>query len=192
MAIARGCAAWGCAMAQSSGVIIRPATPQDAEALALLAHLVFRHTYGAAIPTAILDDYLARVFSPAVFQAVVGDSALCLLVAEQTNHLIGYSKCAGTTPAFSVTPGRVIELVNLYVHPAHQGRGIGTTLLQQSLQHAMDEKFAAMWLCVWQENRAALNFYQRAGFTQVGQTQVFVDSIVFEDWVLEKVVETQI
>lgn len=131
-------------------------------------------------------------FSPATFQLAISDRAVRLLVAEEANQLIAYSKCAVTTPPPSVTLGRVIELVNLYVYPAHQGQGIGAMLLQQSLQQAIFEGFAALWLCVWQENRAALDFYQRAGFIQVGQTQVFVDSVVFEDWVMEKRIETRI
>ena len=95
-------------------------------------------------------------FSPATFQLAISDRAVRLLVAEEANQLIAYSKCAVTTPPPSVTLGRVIELVNLYVYPAHQGRGIGAMLLQQSLQQAILESFAALWLCVWQENRAAL------------------------------------
>ncbi len=166
--------------------IIRPAQPSDSEGLSQLANAVFRHTYGAVIPSAILTPYLARVFSPTAIQLAIHEPATQLLVAAQGNRLLGYSKCAPTVPPASVRPGRVLELGNLYVDPAHQGRGLGKALLHQAMQHAAAQGFTTLWLCVWQANQPALHFYQSLGFTLVGETVIDVDGVRFDDWVMQK------
>ena len=164
---------------------IRPATPHDADELALLAASVFRHTYGAAIPPAILEPYLARTFAPSVIrQAIMGGTTY--LVAKLDQQLLGYSKCAVTTPPPCVVQPQAVELVNLYVHPTYHGRGIGRALLLQTMQLASQQGFTTLWLCAWQENHSALTFYQRAGFTTVGQTEIVVDGVIFVDWVMQR------
>lgn len=165
---------------------IRPATATDASALADLGALVFRHTYGGAIPSAILDPYLARTFASTAIRRALADDATNYLVATIADQAVGYSKCAAPAPPPCVTPTQTIELVNLYVHPAHQGRGIGRALLHRAVQEAHTSGFTTMSLCVWQENRTALNFYQRLGFVAIGQTEILVDGVVFADWVMQK------
>lgn len=170
----------------TSDLQIRPATLHDADELAILAASVFRHTYGAAIPPAILEPYLVRTFAPSVIQQAINMRGTTYLVAMLDQCLLGYSKCAVTTPLSCVVQTQAVELVNLYVYPAYHGRGIGRALLLQAMQLASQQGFTTLWLCAWQENHAALTFYQRAGFTTVGQTEIVVDGVIFVDWVMQR------
>lgn len=166
--------------------LIRPATVGDAASLADLGALVFRHTYGAVIPPAILDAYLARTFTPAALQQALQHDATSYLVATQAGRLVGYSKCAITAPPACVQGAKASELVNLYVHPACQGSGMGRQLLQQAIQVAAAQHLTTLWLCVWQANQRAIDFYQHFGFIIVGKTEVHVDNVLFDDWVMQK------
>jgi putative acetyltransferase len=74
-------------------------------------------------------------------------------VAEHGNTLVGM--CA-------FRPG---WLDHLYVHPAHHGSGIGTTLLRKALA-AND----VLYLWVFQSNEKATRFYERHGFTLLRTT----------------------
>lgn len=169
--------------------LIRPAAVGDAAALADLGALVFRHTYGAAIPPAILDAYLARTFTSAALQQALQHDATSYLVAMQAGRLVGYSKCAITAPPACVQGAKASELVNLYIHPAHQSNGIGKQLLQQSIQVAAAQHLTTLWLCVWQANQRAVDFYQRFGFTIVGEMKLYVDDVVFDDWVMQRAIQ---
>ncbi len=166
--------------------IIRPATPDDAAGLADLGALVFRHTYGAAILPTVLDVYLARTFTPAALGQALQNGETSYWVATQADRLIGYSKCAITAPPTAVQGANATELVNLYVHPAYQGCGIGRQLLQQAIQIAAAQHLTTLWLCVWQANQRAIDFYQRYGFTISGKAEVYVDDVVFKDWIMQK------
>lgn len=168
--------------------LIRPATLDDAVGLADLGALVFRHTYGAAIPPTVLDVYLARTFTPTALGQALQNGETSYWVATQADRLIGYSKCAITAPPTAVQGANAAELVNLYVHPAYQGCGIGRQLLQQAIQVAAAQHLTTLWLCVWQANQRAIDFYQRYGFAIVGKTEVYVDDVVFEDWIMQRAI----
>jgi len=166
--------------------LIRPATMDDAAALADLGALVFRHTYGAAIPPTVLDVYLAHTFIPAALRQALQNGDTNYLVATQAGRLIGYSKCAITPPPACIQGAKASELINLYIHPAYQSNGIGKQLLQQVIQVAAIQHLTTLWLCVWQTNQRAIDFYQRCGFAIVGKTEIYVDDVVFDDWVMQR------
>lgn len=170
---------------------IRPARPTDAAALSPLATRVFHHTYGAAIPAPTLTSYLARNFSVAAIELALADPATFWLVAARDEVLVGYCKLV-SAPLPTPTPQHnALEVVNLYIDQRDQGQGIGQALLQAAEAHALSQAFATLWLCVWQENQAALTFYQRRGFAITGTTTIFVDEVAFADWIMVKMLGPQ-
>jgi ribosomal-protein-alanine N-acetyltransferase len=61
------------------------------------------------------------------------------------------------------------HIISLAVHPAHQRRGLGRTLLVELLNQARD------WGCAWAtlevkaSNQAALHLYESVGFQKLGE-----------------------
>ena len=43
-----------------------------------------------------------------------------------------------------------------------------------------------LWLCVWEHNPRAVAFYHKWGFEIVGRTHIYVDSVAFHDYVMER------
>jgi ribosomal protein S18 acetylase RimI-like enzyme len=74
------------------------------------------------------------------------------LVAED-DGIVGFVATAGA------------RLDQLFVEPAHQGRGIGTKLLTTALARMPP----SVTLTVFADNGPARRFYQRHGFRKVGQ-----------------------
>jgi len=72
--------------------------------------------------------------------------------------------------AYAVAMAGVDEwhLLNLSVHPAHQGHGHARTLLDALRTHAQQTRSANIWLEVRQSNARARSVYSRYGFTAVG------------------------
>lgn len=60
--------------------------------------------------------------------------------------------------------GLVLDLIRLGVHPEHQGRGLGSSLLRTLLQQRRD-----VILTVRAQNTGALRLYLRHGFKVVGR-----------------------
>lgn len=126
--------------------IVRRARPDESDAVAA----VFRASKEAALP------YLPDLHSAADDRMYLRDNVFTsceVWVAVDGDAIVGF--CA-------FREGWVDQL---YVGPAHQGRGIGSALLQQAKDR---QKRVQLW--TFQRNRRALAFYVAHGFRVVETT----------------------
>lgn len=167
-------------------ITIRKAISNDAYQLASLAARVFAETYGQAIPNEVMFPYLLRQFSATALTADLTRRETHYLVAEYGSKIVGYVKLEETTEPACVTYERPLELVKLYIDLDQQRQGIGSALLDEALMFATHLGYPAVWLCVWENNPPALDFYENAGFERCGTTEMLVDGVVFHDIVFVK------
>ena len=129
------------------------------------AETLLRIQRGAAV------EAFAHVFPPEQFpfpddavraswETVLADAGVEVYLAERDGE-----------PAGSVSVGDGL-LRTLYVLPAHQGRGVGSTLHDHGLERrrALGEDEARLWTL--EENDAARRFYERRGWRLNGETRV--------------------
>ena len=79
-----------------------------------------------------------------------------------------------------------IELQRLYIHPNHQGKKIGSLLMETALNYALANKFDWIWLGVWEYNFRAQAFYKKYGFEKFSQHVFQVGDDPQIDWLLKK------
>jgi GNAT superfamily N-acetyltransferase len=91
--------------------------------------------------------------------------------------------------------GIPIKRLRFYVAPAAQGQGLAQELMQEA-QHAANDLAVSsssldsfnflvpLWLSVWEENQRALAFYQKTGFSEVGQAFFWVGNDQQRDQIL--------
>ena len=82
------------------------------------------------------------------------------LVAEADGAVCGF---ALYHPTYSTWAGRSLYLEDLYVQPAHRGRGIGTALLARVAAEAVEQDCARLDWSVLTWNAPALRMYERIG-----------------------------
>lgn len=68
--------------------------------------------------------------------------------------------------------GRVAELYALYVHPAWWSTGTGRALMERVLARSARAGYSFITLWVLRDNQRARRFYEKAGFTPDGATNV--------------------
>jgi putative acetyltransferase len=73
---------------------------------------------------------------------------------------------AGRVPIRAFCAARKGWIDHLYVHPAFQGRGLGSVLLSEAMR---GEDRVRLW--VFRRNLRALEFYQKRGFRQIATTE---------------------
>jgi len=142
-------------------VEIRPAVPDDAEALTHLHLDCWDDAYTGLVPQHILDE--RRVDLPAQVERrrawlVQSDDTL---LATRDGALIGFVNAgAGRDDDIDLD----LELRALYVRAAHWGTGVGHRLLAESVG------VRDCYLWVLAGNDRAIGFYERHGFTADGST----------------------
>ena len=125
-------------------VVLREAVARDADALCDL-YLASRR---AALP------YLKKVHSDEETRTWISAVLLrdcSVWVAEEKGRIVGFVAIAGT------------HLEQLYLHPDHLRRGIGSLLLAKAKELSPD----GLTLYTFQRNAAARAFYEAHGFTAV-------------------------
>lgn len=146
----------------------RPATIDDAHALAQLGAQTFIAAFGHLYRPKDLHAFISQVHAPAaVAQEIAGDSCRHQL-AELDGELVAYCKLRHPSHYVSYSSARnPIELGQLYALPHHTGTGIGAKLMDWTLEQARGGGHDAILLSVYSENFGAQRFYQRYGFGKI-------------------------
>lgn len=168
-------------------VLIRPARPDDAAALAELAARTFRDAFGSQNNPADLALHVARHYTPDRMGAEIADGATTTLLAMVDDRLAGYAQLFDrpapvTPPASAAGPGRMLH--RFYVDQAWIGRGLAQPLMAAAKADAVRRGAAFLWLTVWEQNPRAIAFYRKCGFSVVGSTTFEVGNDRQQDWVM--------
>ncbi|MDP5104408.1 MAG: GNAT family N-acetyltransferase [Erythrobacter sp.] len=149
-------------------MILRPATPADAPALAALGAETFIAAFGHLYTAEDLAAFLATVHAPGpVAEEIAGDSCTHCL-AEEGGELVAYCKLRYPSHYTAHSDAKnPIELGQLYALPQFTGTGIGAKLMDWALGVARAGGHDAVLLSVYSENYGAQRFYQRYGFGKI-------------------------
>jgi len=132
----------------STDLVLRPATEADLPALAEI-HLAARRAAGDSFPPGVHTDDEVRAW-------VAGWdlTSYDVWLATHGRQPAGYARC---TPTW---------LDDLYVHPDHQGHGVGTALFELVASTRPD----GFCLWVFESNAPARAFYARHGCLELERT----------------------
>lgn len=175
---------------------IRPAVPNDAQAVARIRVLGWRFAYQGLISQDYLDSlsiaedtermrgYLSQLpqnLPPSRSESVQGSSdgeKRSFMLAVRDDAVLGFCHFSAapnnTDRVERATPGgeMVGRLHSLYVGPDALGQGIGHTLMSHALSTFTAWGCERVHLWVLEGNSRAISFYERQGWQLTGDTKV--------------------
>ncbi|WP_418318892.1 GNAT family N-acetyltransferase [Piscinibacter sakaiensis] len=153
-----------------SELVLRPAVPDDALCLSVLAMQVFLDTYATqGIRRAVAREVLTG-YSEQAFSIAIANERARICVAEMAAHLVGFAHVTIGESHQLAPAGAQSELLRLYVQEPFTGRHVGTQLLAEAERLAVAAGSDVLWLTPWVHNHRALGFYRRRGYADCGQT----------------------
>lgn len=147
-----------------AAVRLRPGTAADIPAFRALGEAVVPVTYGpidAAYAQRMLDEW----WIPEVFEKSLERNTH--LVAERDGEVVALANLGRLARSYREFPhvtGDREVMWKLYVHPDHQGLGIGSRLLTEVEALVEGDE---LWLEVVDGNDQAYDFYLARGFVEV-------------------------
>jgi diamine N-acetyltransferase len=153
---------------------IRQARAADAMKLSELAERTFRDAFSSLNTEENMNLHCATAFSSEIQLGEITNPDILTLVAESGDELVAFAQVhlRGDMPdCIAFSPA--VELHRIYVQQNFHGAGLARDLLAEVMETAKHRGAAAVWLGVWEQNPRAIRFYQRSGFTEVGD-HVFV------------------
>lgn len=158
-------------------MILRDATPADAEALAALGRKSFCDAFGTLYDPADLNAFLASAYAVEAVAGEIAAPGIMHQLAEDpaTGALTGYIKLRHPSNyAHHSDAANPVELGQLYCDGVHTGKGIGAALMDWALHFAQARGHDAILLSVYSENFGAQRFYQRYGFGKIADIDFWV------------------
>jgi GNAT superfamily N-acetyltransferase len=131
--------------------IVRPATPEDAAAVAEIWRDGWRDGHLGLVP-----DALVAVRTDESFRTRAADR-----VGDTTVAAVG-----GEVAGFIMVDGDEAEQV--YVSSRHRGAGVADVLLAEAERQVRENGHAVAWLAVVEGNGRARSFYERMGWRDDG------------------------
>jgi ribosomal protein S18 acetylase RimI-like enzyme len=176
----------------SGAIILRPAKPMDATALADLGRDSFCAAFAHLYRKQDLDQFLAEAYAEEVVASEIADDAYIHCLATDGNRLLGYCKMQHPSPYSSHSgAANPISLNQLYTQPDMTGKGLGATLMDWAIDEARSRLCDAILLSVWSENFGAQRFYERFGFTKIADIEFWVGSHRDDEFLFELMLELQ-
>ena len=162
--------------------MIRPAAPDDAEALAEFAERTFRVAFEADNRPDDMDAYCAVAFAPDMMRGHLSHPSVTTLVMVTEQGIIAaYAQLRPEGPGHGADLPAPIELWRFYVDKVHHGRGIAHQLMHAVLDAAQQRGAGTLWLGVWEHNTRAQAFYGKFGFVGVGSHRFVLGTDVQTD-----------
>jgi RimJ/RimL family protein N-acetyltransferase len=159
-----------------SSLIVREATVDDAEPVALIQVRAWQAAYAGIVPDDILAglDTVERALQRRAHLADP-NRVTTHLVAVRDAVIVGYADI-GPYGLFR-NPERqdpdVGEVYAIYVDPGHWGTGAGWALMRAGLAHLTAHRPRPVRVWVLDANERARRFYERCGFIPDGTADTF-------------------
>jgi ribosomal protein S18 acetylase RimI-like enzyme len=168
------------------GLIIRHATRDDARLIADISHQTFFETFAPSNTKEDMDKFLKEQFTKGRLMMEVGMPGNIFLLAYQEEEVAGYVKLRdGQTPS-SLGKTPALEIARLYAMTEMIGKGVGSLLMQTSIDIARQKGKQVVWLGVWEKNRRAIDFYTKWGFEKFDETDFLLGNDLQRDWLMMK------
>ncbi len=172
---------------QSSLIEIRVAGRADASLIADMSIRTFCDTFADFNTPANMEQFLQVQFTREQLMEEVGAPRNTFLLAYSGDKPVGYARLYENRESPREFGGAsIIEISRLYCEKEAIGKGIGRALMEACLETGRQKGKEWIWLCVWEHNRRAIDFYTKTGFERFGQQLFILGQDLQNDWVMKK------
>jgi GNAT superfamily N-acetyltransferase len=157
----------------TADVSVRPARPEDAEAVARVQLVTWRTAYRAVLPLAVLDgwDEQAAVASWRAAVTSPPTPGHGVLVAVEGDQVVGFAAYGPPELSPGETPneaGPTTEIAPMLVEPRWGRRGHGSRLLAAVADLARATGAARLQVWLPEADEASARFFESAGWAEEG------------------------
>ncbi len=158
--------------------MIRKANGNDCKNLAALSIQVWLHTYAIEGIRDVLSDFVLTTFTEDYYLNLLKNPNYQIYLYIENEHLVGFIVL--NFDSFYKHEANGFEISTFYVQEHFQGQGIGKRLLTEIKKNHGN----TFWLSTWVHNTAAISFYIKSGFKDIGSIEFKLGDESHENLVL--------
>ena len=158
--------------------MIRLAKKNDCQNLAALSIQVWLHTYATEGVRNEISNYVLTTFTEKYYLDLLEKPSYKIFAYVERTNLLGF--IVVNLDSFFKSEANGFEICTFYVQEHFQNQGIGKSLLN-IIKENYGEVF---WLSTWVHNTAAIAFYKKCGFKDIGSRNFKLGDDLHENRVL--------
>ena len=147
-------------------IVLKKTSSGDLEALQQIGTETFYETFAKHNSAEEMQKYLAESFSSEKLLTELNNQDSQFFMAWEDENPVGYLKINSGEAQTELQDEISLEIERIYVKSSHHGKKVGQLLYEKALELAIQQKKKYIWLGVWEENKRAVNFYIKNGFTE--------------------------
>lgn len=167
-------------------ISIKEAITADAGLIADLSRKTFYDAFAADNTQEDMDQFMNEQFTREKLMAEVGAAGNVFLLAYAGDEVVGYVRLRETTNPLLIANGPAIEIARIYAMQHSIGKGVGSALMQRSIEIARQKNAHIIWLGVWEKNQKAISFYTKWGFEKFSEHVFMLGNDAQTDWLMKK------
>jgi ribosomal protein S18 acetylase RimI-like enzyme len=145
-------------------ITIKVATSRDAQVLSQIGRETFLDVHKTSAPLEDLHEYADHRYDTNTVESELTDTRNTFSIIYYKGQVAGYSKLIFDSQNDDIQLKNVTQLDRFYLIKEFYGRGLGKALIDSNLKISRAKDQTGIWLCVWSENIAAINFYKAHKF----------------------------
>ncbi|MDP3312715.1 GNAT family N-acetyltransferase [Lutibacter sp.] len=150
-------------------IIVKEATLNDAQLIALLGRITFTETFGHYFRNLEdLQNYYNNTFSVEKIKNSILNPNNVFWIAFYNQLPVGYAKLKLNSTSNFIEHKKTSQLQKIYVLKDFLTKQIGRELQNCAIDRALVYGSKQIWLSVLQSNIRAISFYTKTGFTNIG------------------------
>ncbi len=115
-----------------------------------------------------MDAYAAKAFGHDQLLSEIATQGSTFYFAILNEQVTGFIKINTGHAQTEFKNRNSLEVERLYVLAQHQGKKIGSQMLEATVSMAVEQGRDMIWLGVWERNANAIRLYERMGFVRCG------------------------
>lgn len=165
---------------------IRKCNLEDLSELQKISIETFRDTFKDHNTAEDLQNYLERAYNTEQLRTELLNTDSAFYFIYYNSELAGYLKININEAQTETNGTDFLEVEKIYIRTDFKGKGIGTALIQKAIELASKYQKNKIWLGVWEQNFAAIAFYERLGFVQTSTHTFFMGDNEQIDFIMTK------
>ena len=173
-------------MKSDFSVTVRRAEVPEAKMLTGLMRRAFRDAFEHNTRVDDLNAHMNSNFTLQRQQAELSNPGAQTLLAIVNAQPVGYAQIHPGPSPECVNTERTVQMQRFYLLKPFWGTNVANLLMKACIAALSQGSYNAVWLSCWDQNKRALSFYRRWGFSQCGTVPFIVGSDRQTDFILTR------
>ncbi|MGX7149403.1 GNAT family N-acetyltransferase [Enterococcus ureasiticus] len=165
---------------------IKKISIDDLAALKALSIKTFTDTFAQENTPEDLKNYLDQAYTDEKLTSELRNKQSEFYFIYSNEELAGYLKINIDDAQTESIGEDALEIERIYIDLNFKRLGLGKMLYSKAIERAKELNKTSIWLGVWEYNFSAMKFYQKMGFTQIGNHSFYMGEDEQIDLIMKK------